>query len=265
MFIEILARPDSRKLHLDFLISEVWKDKSIDISASKVSMKHLIGQKSIRDERFIETCLKLGMPLTKEDIAVAIREFPTEQQELFKHLTSKLKYSQEDLDFLCKEAIIVGKKPFIITFIRLGAALPNTNLKAYVATIKETLKSIKDFDGAKALIERFTEDITKHLDLVSLMESDVVKCPELIKLLLEKGVNLNSGRNKTPIAVVMSTEHLQWPKRIEIACLLLKNGEDCRHLSLSSKPAATPLYVATEKALEGGNDDYITLYSSQCT
>lgn len=256
MLTEILVRSDSKKVHLEFLISEVWKDKSLDISASKVSMKHLIGQKSIRDERFIETFLKLGMPLTKEDIAVAIHEFPAEQQELFKHLTLKLEYSQEDLDSLCKEAISVGKIPFIITLIQFGASLPST--EAHVATIKDTLRTIleqKDFDGARVLIEKFTEAITKHLDLVLLMESNIIQCPELIKLLLEKGLNPNGGRKKTPIAVVMSTEHLEWPKRIEIVCLLLKNGEDCRHLSVSSKSATqTPLYMATEKALEKGNN-----------
>ena len=258
MLIEILARSESEKVHLEFLIGEVWKDKNLDISASKVSMKHLVGQKSIRDERFIETCLKLGMPLKKEDIAVAICEFPTEQLELFKHLTLKLvnDYSQEDLDSLCKEAISVGKIPFIITFIQLGASLPSTNLKTHVTTIKDTLKTVleqKDFDGTRALIEKFTEVITKHLDLVSLMESNIVQCPEMIKLLLEKGLNPNGSGKKTPIAVVMSIEHLEWPKRIEIVCLLLENGEDCHHLSQSGKSAATPLYVATERALEEGN------------
>ena len=254
MLIEILARSESKKVHLEFLIGEVWKDKSLDISASKVSVKQLIGQKSIRDERFIETCLKLGMPLTTEDIAVAIRELPTKEQQLFEHLTLKLEYNQEDLDSLCKEAISAGKIPFAITFIQLGASLPSD--KMYVAAIKDILKTVleqNNFDGARALIEKFTEAITKHFDLVSLMESNIVKCPELIELLLEKGINPNGRGKKTPIDVVMSNQHLEWPKRIGIVCLLLKNGEDCCHLSLSSESATTPLYVATEKALETGN------------
>lgn len=256
MLIEILARSESKKKHLEFLISKVWKDKSLDISASKVSMKQLIGQKSIRDESLIEICLKLGMPLTTEDIAVAIRELPTKDQQLFKLLTLKLKYSQKDLDSLCKEAISAGKIPFVITFIQLGASLPSA--KNYVAAIKDTLQTVleqEDFDGARALIGKFTEGITKHLDLVSLMESNIVKCPELIKLLLERGINPNGRGKKTPIGVVMSNHHLEWPKRIGLVCLLLKNGEECRHLSLLSETATTPLYVATEKALETGNNN----------
>ena len=255
MLIEILGTSESRKVHLEFLINEVWKDKSLDISASKVSMKQLIGQKSITDERLIKTCLKLGMPLTKEDIVVAIREFSAKQQELFKHLTSKLEYNQEDLDYLCKEAVSIDKIPFIITFVQCGASLPNT--KEYIPIIKCTLMTVleqKDFEGARSMIEKFTESITKHLDLASLMdgpESNVVKCPELIKLLLEKGVDPNYSGKKTPISVVMNTECVEWSTKIDIVCLLLKNGENCGHLSISSESAA-PLYVVTLKALEIG-------------
>ena len=255
MLIEMLFRPESKTEHLEFLIGEVWKDKHLDISASKISIKQLIDKKS---ERFIETCLKLGMPLTKEDIAVAIRKLPTMEQhvQLFKRLTLKLEYSQEDLDFLCKEAISVRKIPFIITIIQLGASLPSTGI--YVTTIKDTLKTVLEqnyFYGARALIGKFTEAIAKCFDLVSLMDSNIVKYPELIKLLIEKGLNPNSrtrGR-KTSIGVVMSNQHLEWPRRIGIVCLLLKNGEDCYHLSLTSESATTPLHVATEKALEAGN------------
>ena len=195
------------------------------------------------------------MPLTKNDIAVAVRELPIKEKEVFKHLTLNLEHSQQELDSLCKEAISFRKIPFIITLIQLGASLPSTRID--IATIKDTLKTVleqQDFHAARALIEKFTEAIAKHFDLISLMDSNIIKCPELIKLLIEKGLNPNSRGRKTPIAVVMSNQHLEWPKRIGIVCLLLKSGEDCYHLSLTSTFATTPLHVATEKALETGKD-----------
>lgn len=253
MLIELVLRPESKKAHVKFLINEAWKDKCLDISASNITVEQLIDKKA---EKFIEICLKHGMPLTKKDMTVAIRELPIKEQEVFEQLTLNFEhYSQADLNFLCKEAISSRKIPFIITLIQLGASLPSATI--YTATIQDTLKIVlerKDFLAARALIEKFTKAITKHFDLVSLMDSNITLCPELIKLLIEKGLNPNyySRGRKTPISVVMSNQHLDWPKRIGIVCLLLKCGEDCYHLSLTNASATTPLYVATEKALETG-------------
>ena len=254
MLTEILARPESKRIHLEFLIGEVWKDKNLDISASKVSIRQLIVQKSIRNDGLIKTCLKFGLPLMKDDIVVAIHEFPIEQQQLIKQLALKLEHSKEDLDSLCEVAVSTRKAPFVITFVQLGASLPST--KVHQDTIEDTLKTFlqqKDYDGARALIEKFTKTIAENFDLASLMDSNIVKFPALIEMLIDKGLNPNGRGRKTPIGVVMSNQHLERSKRIEIMCVLLKSGEDCRHLCLTSKLSATPLHVATEKALETGN------------
>jgi hypothetical protein len=251
MLTELVLRPESKKAHVKFLINEAWKDKCLDISTSNITIEQLIDQKA---EKFIEICLKLGMPLTTKDMAVAIRELHVNEQEVFKQLTLNLiKHSREDLNFLCKEAISYRKIPFIIMLIQLGASLPSARI--YTDTIQDTLRTVleqKDFLAARALIEKFTKAIAKYFDLVSLMDSNIIMCPELIKLLIEKGLNPNRWGRKTPISVVMSNQHLDWPKRIGIVCLLLNSGEDCYHLSLTSTSATTPLYVATEKALETG-------------
>ena len=250
MLIELVLRPESKEAHIKFLINEAWKDKCLDISASNITVEQLIDKKA---EKFIEICLKLGMPLTKKDMTVAIRELPIREQEVFKQLTLNFEHTQADLNFLCKEAISSRKIPFIAMLIQLGASLPSATI--YTATIQDTLMIVlerKDFLAARALIQKFTKDIAKHFDLVSLMDSNIIMCPELIKLLIEKGLNPNSWGRKTPISVVMSNQYLDWPKRIEIVCLLLKSGEDCYHLSLTNTSATTPLYVATEKALETG-------------
>lgn len=251
MLIELIFRPESKKSHVEFLVNKVWKDKNLDISASKISVKQLIDRKA---ERFIETCLKLGMPLTRKDVEVAIHKLPIREQEIIKHLTLKF---QENLDALCREAICSRKIPFIITLIQLGASLPSTSLRVYIDTIKDTLTTVlkqNDFQAARVLIEKFTEAVTEHFDLVSLMDSNIIKCPELIELLIEKGLNPNVRSRKTPISVVMSNQRLEWTKRIGIVCLLLKSGEHCYHLSLTSTSITTPLYVATEKALETGKN-----------
>jgi hypothetical protein len=251
MLVELVFRPESKKAYVKFFINEAWKDKCLDISASNITVEQLIDQKA---ERFIEICLKLGMLLTTKDMAVAICELPINEQEVFKQLTLN-QQSQEDLDFLCKEALSSRKIPYIIMLIQLGASLPSARI--YTATIRDTLKTVleqKDFLAARALIEQFTKAIANYFDLVSLMDSNIIMCPELIELLIEKGVNPNSWGRKTPISVVMSNQHLDWSKRIGIVCLLLKKGEHCSHLSLTSISATTPLYVATEKSLETGED-----------
>ena len=258
MLIELVLRPESKKAHVKFLINEVWKDKHLDISASNITVEQLIDKKA---EKLIEICLKLGMPLTKKDMTVAIRELPIREQEVFEQLTLNFEHSQADLDFLCKQAISSRKIPFIVMLIQLGASLPSATI--YAATIKDTLMTVlegKDFLAARALIEKFTKAITNCFDLISLMDSNIIMCPELIKMLIEKGLNPNYNRGrKTPVSVVMSNQYLDWPKRIGIVCLLLKCGEDCYHLSLTNTSATPPLYVATEKALETGN-----LYGSVC-
>ena len=264
MLIELIFRPESKRSHVEFLLNKVWKDKNLSISASKISVKQLINQKA---ERFIETCLKLGMRLTRKDVEVAIHELPIREQEIIKHLTLKFEHCQEDLDSLCREAIYSRKIPFIITLIQLGASLPSTNLRDYIDTIKDTLKTVlkqNDFQAARALIEKFTEAITEHFDLVSLMDSSIIKCPELIELLIEKGLNPNIRGRKTPISVVMSNQRLEWRKRIGIVCLLLKSGEHCYHLSLTSTSITTPLYVATEKALETGKNKIYYILVRHC-
>ena len=73
----------------------------------------------------------------------------------------------------------------------------------------------------------------------------------MIKMLIKIGLNPNGRGRRTPIAVVMSKQHLTISERIELICLLLENGEDCSHLHQTSK-SSTPLHVATELALQSG-------------
>ena len=90
------------------------------------------------------------------------------------------------------------------------------------------------------------------LDLATLMESNIVNCPELIRVLVETGLSPNGRGRKTPISVVMGLPATSWSKKITLLCLLLDIGEDCNHLSHTGKSSTTPLHVATEVALQSG-------------
>ena len=253
MLIEILTRPESNQVHLEFLIGEVWNNKELDVSASKVSFQQLIAQKSIRDISLLKTFLKLGLPLLKDDIVVtvAVNELPIEQLQVFKDLVFKLEYSQEYLDYLCEVAVSAKKAPFVVVFVQLGASLPSVHGDLITNLLITVLKR-KDYDGAKALIEKFTEAISDDIDLAFLMDSNIVNRPELIKMLIRTGLNPNGSGRRTPIAVVMSKQHLTMSKKIELISLLLESGEDCSHLHQTSKSFSTPLHVATELALQSG-------------
>ena len=102
MLIEILARPESKQLHLEFLLNKFWKNKSLNISASTVSFQHLIGQKSIKDNSLLNKCLELGLPALREDIEVAVDKLSDKQLQVFELLASKIHFRQEELEIsLC--------------------------------------------------------------------------------------------------------------------------------------------------------------------
>lgn len=255
MMIEILARPESREIHLKYLLQEVWNEKKLDISSSRVSFQQLIRQKSIRDTDLLDICLRFGLPLLKDDIDVAIKELPVKLCQFFKDLVNKLEYSQEELNSLCETAVNENKAPFVITFVQLGASLPSTCAQGNTIRdiLLKTLKD-KDIDGAKALIQKFTKPIASNLELSSLLASRIGDDPIMISMLLDAGLDPNGGDRKTPtpIAAVMNKGHLKLSKRAHIVCLLLEKGEDCSHLQQTSKSSTTPLHVATEIALKTG-------------
>ena len=112
----------------------------------------------------------------------------------------------------------------------------------------------EDYAEALALAKKFTQALATmdKLDLASLMDSNIINCPETIKVLIDAGLSPNGRGRRTPIAVVMGKGDLTLSKKIELMCLLLENGEDCSHLCHASKSSTTSLHVATELALQSG-------------
>ena len=107
------------------------------------------------------------------------------------------------------------------------------------------------------------------VDLGALVNTDLVKHPELIKQLIDAGVNPNgcSESENHPLAEIMKLTHLSPKERIKLLCLFLENGADCSYLCHGSQYKTTPVHVATRLALEAGMIDLdmsVTCTMQQC-
>ena len=254
MLIEILSRPECKQTHLEFLVSKMWNEKEINVS--KVTLKQLIVDKAITSASLLQRFLELGLPLNKDDIKMAMDCLKPNQVHLFKFIAAKS--NPGDLDELCQMAVSANRMTFVLNLVERGAKLPGHGSELLMQALK-----VEDYDGALALAKKFTKATTDKLDLASLMDSNIVNCPELIKLLIETGLSPNGRGRKTPIAVVMS-KALSWPKKIELVCLLLEKGEDCNHLCHVGKSSTTPLHVAAELALQSGMRFFISTCTLVC-
>ena len=242
VLLEILSRPECKEAHLEFLVSKMWNEKKINVS--KVTLKQLV-DKGITSASLLQRFLELGLPLSKEDIMMAIKELKHSQVHLFKHIAAKC--DPGDIDELCQTAVSAKRMTFVLNLVERGAKLPSHGSDMLFQALK-----IKDYDGALFLAKKFTKATMDKLDLSTLMETNIIYCTELIKVLVESGLSPNGRRRKTPAATVMGRTDILLKKKIELLCLLIDVGEDCNHLSNLGKSATTPLHVATDLALQTG-------------
>ena len=242
VLVEILSRKECKQAHLEFLVSKMWNEKEIDVS--KVTLRQLIVDREITNESLLQRFLELGLPLTKEDVKVAITRLKTSQSHLFRFIVAKC--NTDDLDELCQAAVSANRMTFVLYLVERGAKLPSHGSDLLMHALRA-----EDYDGALALAGKFTKATTDKLDLAALMDSNIVNCPELIKVLVSIGLSPNGRGKRTPIAVVMG-KAISITKKIDMICLLLEVGEECSHLSHTGKSTTTPLHVATELALQSG-------------
>ena len=242
VLIEILSRKECQEAHLEFLVSKMWNEKEINVS--KVTLRRLIVDREITSESLLQRFLELGLPLSKEDIKMAITSLKPNQSHLFRFIIAKC--NTDDLDELCQAAVSANRMTFVLHLVERGAKLPSHGSDLLIHALKA-----EDYDGALALAKKFTKASTDKLDLASLMDSNIVNCPELIKVLVDTGLSPNGRGRKTPIAVIMG-KAISITKKIDMVCLLLEVGEECSHLSHIGKSTTTPLHVATEVALQSG-------------
>ena len=245
VLLEILGRQECKEAHLEFLVSKMWNEKEINVS--KVTLKQLIVDKDIVSASLLQRFLELGLPLSKEDVKVAIKHLQAHQVPLFKFIAAKA--NRDDLDDLCQVAISANRMAFVLNLAERGAKLPSHGSQLLIQALKT-----EDYDGALALAKKFTKTTMDKLDLATLMESNIVNCPELIRVLVETGLSPNGRGRKTPISVVMGLPATSWTKKIVLMCFLLDIGEDCSHLSHTGKSSTTPLHVATDIALQSGEE-----------
>ena len=249
VLLEILTRPECKEAHLEFLMNKMWiqntKWKGKEVDVSKVTFKQLVIDRDITSSSILQRFLELGMPLSKEDIKLAIKSLRPKQVHLFKFIAAKA--NPDDLDELCQAAISASRMTFVLNLVEKGAKLPSHGSELLFKALKT-----EDYDGALALARKFTKATMDKLDLASLMDTNIIYCPELVKVLVETGLSPNGRGRKTPIAVVSGKVALSLAKKIELMCLLVDVGEDCSHLSHLGKSSATPLHVATELALQSG-------------
>ena len=243
MLMEILSRPECKQTHLEFLVSDMWKEKKINVS--KVTLKQLIEDRAITSASLLQRFLELGLPLNKGDMKTAIHCLRANQVHLFNFIV--VKCNPDDLDELYQAAMKAKRIMFVLNLVKQGAkVLPGHGSELFSHVLKT-----EGYDGAVALAKKLTKATMEKLDLASFMDSDIVNCPELIKVLIDNGLSPNGSGRKTPIAVVMG-KAITWSKKIELICLLLEKGEDCSHLCHVGKTSTTPLHVATEVALKSG-------------
>ena len=242
VLLEILSRPECKEAHLEFLLNKMWNEKEINVS--KVTLKQLIS-KGITSSSLLQRFMELGLPLATSDIKVAIKDLKPDQVHLFKYIAAKSR--PDDIDDLCQAAVNAKRMAFVLQLVERGAKLPSHGSQLLLQALKN-----EDYDGAMALAKKFTKATMDKLDLASLMDSNIVNCPELIRLLVETGLNPNGRGRKTPIAAVMSKASLSLQKKIGLVSLLIDAGEDCNHLGQVGKSTSTPLHMATELALQSG-------------
>ena len=243
MLMETMSTPECKEVHLEFFVNRVWNN--VEISVSKVTLQNLIIDKAITSTTLLRWFLDRGLSLSKEDVKIAMTTLMAEQLDLFKLIVAKCRHT--DLDELCIMAACVNCTTFVINLVEQGASLPCPSSELLLQALK-----VEDYDGALALVKIFkTKGTIGTLNLASLMNSNIIKYPDLIKLLITSGVALNEKGGKTPIAVIMG-RNLTSSKTIDMLCLLVDNGEDCNHLCQTSKTNTTPLHVATELALKSG-------------
>ena len=115
----------------------------------------------------------------------------------------------------------------------------------------EMEKAIKnnDIDKVRNLIEE-GEDVNQKITLFLVPKSLLTiaildRKPEIVKLLIEKGANVNEtdGSNKTPLFIAIETAESD-----NIVNILLKNGADVNHKDINGE---TPLFLAIKNDYSG--------------
>ena len=189
------------------------------------------------------------MQVKEVDVSTAVdvlKADDSKQLQTFKYIASKC--PPKSLDSLCSKAFKAKKIPFVFSFVEHGAKAPVEGSEL----LEHALKA-EDYITGMDLIRAMSAKAISGIDLGEIMDTNLVKAPKLMKLLVESGANPSGLGRKSPLLCVLSMDHLPTEKKCEVACLLLASGADCNHLCRMKRGATTPLHVATEISLQAGN------------
>lgn len=231
---------------LKFLMLETWELKKFDCSS--IRLNTLLVDKRITSPKLLERFLELGTQVTQDGILCAIKCLSSDDIMAFKLIASKC--ARFDVDLMCREAANLKKIAFVLHFVELGAKHLEEGTNFFKAALR-----VKDFDGAKVLIKLFTKETLESLDLgVFLDTTNLIMDIELIANLIEKltGAGIPLTGKKPPIAAVVGSRLISVMEQIEVVCILLDHGVDCKQLCLTTHKSTTPLHEATEMALNSG-------------
>ena len=221
------------------LLQKTWQSQDIDCSG--VQLKVLLENK--RSKNMLAKFLKLGMLVGVEDVRLAMCCLAPSDIDLFELICEKCK--DLDADSMCNEAFSLNKNSFVLHFLKNGAkTIPGDALKLFMAALEN-----KDFSAAKILVKMMDKDALVMMNLGHLFDTtNVMMDPELVRLVVEHGVKL-CGRSPL-IPMVMQTPFPKDADLIEVLCILVEHGVDCKQLCQTSHDGATPLHVATELAIK---------------
>ncbi len=242
MLIQAVLKHKHKKSALPYLAS-IWETKKIDCSS--LSLRYIIIDKKIFDQRTISWLIACGLSISNDDFEIIIKYLPNNNSDTFSMLIGKLE--SLDKNYACQESFKLKKISFVAKLLQQGAPRPTD-----CQSLLKELITAKNFGDVKEMISNyFTKEDLQTLDLGGLLETILVKKSELISMLIHAGVNPNG--KKSPIATVMKSELLGNEQKMELICLLIKLGADYKQLTLAYQYATTPLHVATEWAANNGN------------
>ena len=245
----LLNHQDCKTPLLSHLLLEIWRDRTF--SCSGVKLKVLLEDKGLTDEKLLARFFDLKVSVSVEDVRLAMRCLSPADINVLKLLCAKC--VELDVNAMYNEALSLGKVAFSLHFVESGA-IPGKELENFMIALKK-----KNFHTAKLLVEVIDKDVFGSVELGHLFDTtDLLMDVELIRLLVQAGVKLCGTGPLIPM--VMKTPLLKLEDKIEVVCILVENGVECKQLCLTAQRSTTPLHVATELAIKSGKsmDTYHT-------
>lgn len=237
----LLPRLNCKAALLSFLMLQAWDSKKIDCSS--IHLKQVLAEKKITNSGIIRKFLECGAIVQKSDISFVIHSFPADDVTVFKLVVSKCE--SFDKNQICSEAASANKVLFALHMVELGAVFPQEGTKLF----KEALK-VKEFSGAKVLLDSFSKEMIESMDLSVLLETtSLMYNSELVEKLIAGGISV-VGKT-SPVTVIMGST-ASVTQKIDMLCSLIERGVDCKQLCSHSHKTTSPLHVATELALSDG-------------